>query len=88
MMHARIKGQTAELCWRHRHCRAAILSDLDIEGIAQTWTVRALAREVDDFRVSQHPLKIVMENGWHWHVQPHTLQITDGVLSASLSPEE
>lgn len=66
----------------------ATLTDLVIAGAPGAWVLTASVREVDAFRVSQRPLIVVTSNGCRWTVQPDTLQMMAGTLTASLSPEE
>lgn len=72
------------LRWGYR--TAATLGAWTVEGVPGAWTLTAAVVQQDDFAVSQRPLLIVTPNGWRWPVE--TLQIADGTLTASVSPQE
>lgn len=44
--------------------------------------------DVDDFAVSQRPLKFAAPNGWRWPVVSESLQMTGASLTAVLGPKE
>lgn len=41
-----------------------------------------------DFMVSQRPLEVVTPNGWRWVIEPETLQIANGTLTARIRSKE
>lgn len=53
---------------------------------AGPWTLAGTLADVDDFAVTQRPLKFVAPNGWRWPVE--SLQTVGASLSAVLGPKE
>lgn len=85
-----ITGPEAEVMWAYY--RAASLASWSIASVPGQDTLSLTARVVgmDDFKVSQQPLMFVVPRPtgqpWRWPIT--TLQIVDGMLTASLAPQE
>jgi hypothetical protein len=77
-----LHGAAAEICWGY--LPAASLGPWTVSGTPGAWTFTAAIKSKNDFRLSQQPLEVVTPNGWRWAMDPHSLQVVNGTLTASV----
>ena len=88
-----VSGRAATLVWGYAD--AAVLGAWVVSrDKAAVWSLRASVEHVDTLRVRQVPLLFTAPRvkpplgRWVWPVIPNTLQVANGVLTASLGPPE
>ena len=87
-----VSGRAGTLVWGYAD--AAVLGSWVVLREKTTWSLRASVERIDTLRVRQVPLLFTAPRvkpplgRWVWPVIPNTLQVANGVLTASLGPPE